>query len=102
MKKTYISCANCGTEVASYRNDGSEAYALYVGIDAVYGGWIMETGGDPTCLNELEEAVSNGINTAEAEINAINEIIANPSTSWESLNFEDQEYIRFTLKSWGL
>lgn len=96
MKKTYISYINNCAEIETYRYDGSEAYALYVGIDAVYGGWILETGGDPTCLNELEQAA------AEAEITAINEIIADPTTPWEDLSEEDLEYIQDTLESWGI
>lgn len=91
MKKTYFTSEST-----------SEAYALYVGIDAVYGGWIMETGGDPTCLNELEEAVSNGVDGAEANINAINEIIASQATPWEDLDEEDLEYIQEWLEIWGL
>lgn len=91
MKKTYITNENA-----------SETFTLYVGIDAVYGGWIMETSGDPTCLNELEESVSDGNESAEALINSIGELISDPATPWEPLSFEDKEYIRFTLESWGL
>lgn len=91
MKKAYI------TDETT-----SEAYALYVRINAVYGGWIMETGGNPTCLNELEEAASDGNESAETLINSINELIADPTTLWEDLSEEDQEYILDTLESWGL
>lgn len=101
MKKTYTSYDG-RTGVTSHRNDGSEGYALYVGIDAVYGGWILETGGDPCTLNDLEDAVADGNDAAEADINAINEIIAHPDTTWEDLDDDDLEYIQEWLEIWGL
>lgn len=85
MKKTYI------TDEST-----AESYALYVGIDTVYGGWIAETGGEPTALNDLEDC------GAESEIAAINAIIYDPATPWESLSADDEEYIRSTLERWGL
>ena len=84
MKKTYF-----------YNEDTSERFALYVGIDRVYGGWIKETGGDPITLNDLEEIGS------EEEIEAINATIADPSTPWESLTDEDEEYVNDYLVAWG-
>lgn len=30
---------------------------LYVGIEELYGGWMLETGGDPVTLNDLEDAI---------------------------------------------
>lgn len=73
---------------------GAEGYALYAGIDAVYGGWILETGGDPTTLNELEEF------EAEADIASINAIIAAPNTPWEEVDEDDLEYIQEWLEIW--
>lgn len=91
MKKTYIT-----------NESTSETYALFAGIDAVYGGWLMETGGDPTCLNELEEAVADGNESAETLIGSINDLISASTTPWEDLSEEDLEYIQDTLESWGL
>lgn len=85
MKKTYITNENT-----------SESSALFIGLDTIYGGWLLETNGNPTCLNELEDA------DCETEIASINEIIADPATPWEPLTPEDKEYIRLTLESWGM
>lgn len=84
MKKAYITNENA-----------TGTFALYVGIDALHGGWLLETGGDPTTLNELEEA------QAEADIAAINNVIADPDTPWEELKKENLEYVREWLEIWG-
>lgn len=81
-KKTYIT-----TE--------AERFALYTGITAVYGGWILETGGTPTCLTELEDA------HCEDELAQVAAIIADPHTPWEALTDEDEAYIADTLRAWG-
>lgn len=94
MKKTYISYLNNCTEVESCRYDGSEAYALYVGLDdAIYGGWLLETGGDPCALNDLEERICDGCEGVEILLNSINGLIADPATPWEDLVEEDVEYL---------
>ena len=85
MKKTYI----C---------DG-ERQTLYCNIPCVYGGFILTTNGDPTCLNELEDANSDACG---AIISRILEIINNPETCWERCNAEDTEYVSEWLKIWGI
>ena len=94
MKKTYI-------------QGEIERYALYVGIERVHGGWIMETGGEPNTLEYMEEALSDAndadeYNAIEAELDEINAIIDDPTTPWEELREEDVEYIEDTLRAWGI
>ena len=79
-------------------NDDKE-YNLYSGIDAVYGGWLLETEGEPLTLNDLEDA--NDDEGLEL-IAKINEIIADPNTSWEPLTEEDEEYVSGILEAWRL
>ena len=81
-KKTYIT-----TEAGRF--------ALYTGITAVYGGWILETGGTPACLNGLEDA------HCEDKFAQVAAIIADPRTPWEALTDEDEAYIADTLRAWG-
>lgn len=83
MKKTYIESNN-------------ERFALYTSIESVYGGFLLETNGGATCLNELEDSDSDEL------IEQINAIISDTATPWESLNEEDEQYIADTLKAWGL
>lgn len=94
MKKTYIQFRSNFASIS--RHDGSEQFALYADVDAVYGGWIAETSGEPMCLNELEDAGCDGV------IAEISSIIADPATPWEALNDEDTEFIRDTLGAWGI
>lgn len=94
MKKTTVQF-NDSSVIAS-RFDGEEQFYLYAGVDAIYGGWLLETGGTPICLNDLEDA------GGEAMIAAIHSILEDPSTDWEDLNDEDVSYISDTLNSWGL
>lgn len=83
MKKTYTSNGN----------------TLYTGISRIYGGWLLTTEGDPTTLNELEDANNDA---TDQEIAEINEILADPSTVWEEVNEEDAEYINGWLDTWGI
>lgn len=83
MQKTYIII-------------NGERFALYTGIESVYGGYLLETNGGATCLNELEDAEDAAL------IDQINEIIADPATPWEPLEEEDAQYIRDTLDAWGI
>lgn len=96
MKKTYIQYDEHLTSAFISRHDGNEQFALYIDVEAVYGGWLLETGGNPTCLNELEDA------ECDSMIRSINEIIADPETPWECLKEEDEEYIQDTLTAWGI
>ena len=93
MKKTYVQYD------ATYtldNGDSIERYALYVGLSNVYGGYILETAGDPTCLNELED------NGCETEIAALDQIINDPTTPWQELTEDDLSYIADTLTAWGI
>lgn len=94
MKKTYV---QYNDNIYTLNNgDGVERYVLYIGLDNVYGGYILETAGDPIGLNDLED--SNG----ESEIASINHIINDPATPWEDLTQDDAEYISDTLAAWGI
>lgn len=83
MEKTYITI-------------NEERFALYNGIASVYGGYILETNGGATCLNELEDVEDAAL------IDQIATVIADPTTPWESLEEEDTQYIRDTLGIWGI
>lgn len=83
MQKTYIII-------------NGERFALYTGIESVYGGYLLETNGGATCLNELEDAEDTAL------IDQINAVIADPTTPWEPLEEEDTQYIRDTLDAWGI
>lgn len=94
MKKTTVQFDN--STVITSRFDGNEQFALYTGIDSVYGGWILTNEGDPWCLNMLEDAGDDEM------IQSINELLADPNTPWEPLEEEDTQYIRDTLDAWGI
>lgn len=94
MKKTYVQY-NDNTYTLD-NGDGSERYVLYIGLDNVYGGYILETAGDPTGLNELED------NGCETEIAALDQIINDPTTPWQELTEDDLSYIADTLTAWGI
>lgn len=96
MKKTYLQTVAGTSDLELARSDGSERFALYTGIDAVYGGWMLETSGEPVALNALEDA------ECEAMINQINAIISDASTPWEALTADDEKYVRGTLEAWGI
>ena len=96
MKKGDIQFTENSTSALLSRFDGNEQFSLYADIDSVDGGWLLETSGSITCLNELEAAGS------EAMINAISEIVDDPTTPWEELSDEDAENIRDTLAAWGI
>lgn len=83
MKKTYFTI-------------NEERFALYTGIESVYGGYILETNGGPTCLNELEDAEDTTL------IDQINAVTSDPSTPWEPLEEENTQYISDTLDAWGI
>lgn len=74
---------------------------LYVGIEELYGGWMLETGGDPVTLNDLEDAIHDAPE-CEEEIEEINRVIADPRTYWEPCEEEDIEYIKDWLEAWGI
>lgn len=73
MKKVTV---NENTEI--YEFCGSEeglTYTLYVGVEPVYGEWILTTEGNPVALNDLEE---DGSKWAEETIAKIEAIIGDP------------------------
>lgn len=96
MKKTYVQLNKHSTDATLSHFDGNEQFALYADVESVDGGWLLETSGSLTCLNELEDA------ECDSMIRSINEIIADSATPWEALSEEDTEYIRDTLSAWGI
>ena len=86
MKKAYI------------YND-NERNTLYFGIASVYGEFVLTTEGDPTCLNELEDANNE---SCDALISSIQEIITDPSTPWEPCDEGDEAYVSEWLSIWGI
>lgn len=98
MKKTYVEYASAEQlEVYRFgRADGVEVFALYTGVDALEGGWLLESSGDPCCQNSLEEAGATRL------IESVEAIIASTSTPWGPMNSADEAYISDTLESWGL
>lgn len=83
MKKTIITINN-------------ESFKLFFGISSVYGEFILETAGDPTCLNELEDT------GCEELIETIDNVLVNPDTYWEPCDDEDEQYISGWLNIWGI
>lgn len=83
MKKTII-------------NINNEEFKLFAGISSVYGEFILETAGDPTCLNELDNSDSRDL------IESINSIMNDQSTAWEPCNEDDEQYISEWLEIWGI
>lgn len=77
----------------------TENFNLYFGIKELYGEFLLETGGDPTCLNELEDAQND---QTDSLIESISDIINDPSTPWEACDEEDEEYVKRALESWGI
>lgn len=97
MKKVTV---NENTEI--YEFCGSEeglTYTLYVGVEPVYGEWILTTEGNPVALNDLEE---DGSKWAEETIAKIEAIIGDPRTPWKECDESDIEYINDTMEMWGL
>ena len=78
--------------------NGAEFFfsAKVTDIRAADGGYILETAGDPTGLNKLED------NGCETEIAALDQIIIDPATTWQELTEDDLSYIADTLTAWGI
>ncbi len=72
-----------------------ENTTLYFGIPELYGEFLLTTCGDPTCLNELEDA------NDEDTICIVNDLLNDPSTTWEPCTEEDEEYVNDRLRIWG-
>lgn len=95
MKKVYVQIEDDNAVVLD-RFDGSERFALYIGIDEVYGGWLLETAGNPLTLSQAEDA------DMWYEIDTINRIIKNVNTPWEICNKKDIDYINDILCAYGI
>ena len=99
MRKTYVQFINAANgEVESYRyGSGEERFTLYSGISQLYGGWLMETSGDPITLTTLEEA-----DNSEKIIASIDRVLSSIGTDWKALTEEDEEYIADFLAECGI
>ena len=73
---------------------------LYAGVEDVYGEFVLETGGDPVTLNDLEEGAAD--TDCKALIETIRSVIADPDTCWEPCSKEDERYISDWLDIWGI
>lgn len=96
MRKTYVRYAEDGASLELCRYDGTERFALYVGIDHLVGGWLLETGGNADTLEELESC------GAEYIISAVSAIIEAPDVPWEECDESDDEYVADWLSAWGI
>lgn len=94
MKKTRVMLDENG-HYSIYDFSGVESFNLYVGVNAVYGGYMIETSGDPITLEALEDA---GDENAVADIAAI---LSDPATPWEACADKDFEYVAEWLDVWG-
>jgi len=95
MKKAYVQYNENGNVEAYAYGSGAERFALYSGVDQLYGGFVLRADYAVT-LNTLEDE------GAEDMIAAINEILASDSTCWEDLAGEDKKYIADFLKECGI
>jgi hypothetical protein len=84
MKKTIINIGEGYREV------------LYIGIKELYGGFLLETEGDPLTLNTLED------NDEEELIKMIDSTIKDDGTPWDECDDKDTEYIKGWLVTWGI
>lgn len=81
--------------IKTYVERSGERFALYQGIGQLYGGWLMETGGNAVTLEELE---SCGADDMICDVNAL---IATPGI-WEMCDERDYEYVADWLAAWGI
>ncbi len=93
-----------------YMHDGDvECDTLYIGVSEeyeFYGDFILRVD-DPNTLTDYEESIANAVDpkveeVLEAELAEIRRIIADPSTPWEPLDEEDEEYIHDCMQMWGI
>ena len=90
------------------KEDDAEAVTLYTGISEIDGGFILRRD-YPETLYDFEsfestapDATAEQIEANEAELAEIQSMIADPSTPWEPLDEEDEEYIRDFLHECGI
>lgn len=79
-----------------YRFNGVESESLYIGIDELEGGFMLDTGNEPTTLVALENA------DAFECIEQIKAIINDESTPWEAVNEDGINHIKEWLEIWGI
>lgn len=82
----------------SINENSGERYYLYTGISELYGGWMLETGGNPDTLEALEECGG----ACAGLIAKINAAISDSRTEWEPLASDDMAYIAGYLEAWGI
>ena len=97
MKKVYIQFTDDG-QIILDRFDGNEKFALYIGIEQIDGNWLLQTGGNPTTLVDLEDEQDED---CDVRIEAIRDIISDPTTPWEPCDEDDESYITEWLGIWG-
>lgn len=97
MKKVYIQFTDDG-QIILDRFDGNQRFALYIGIDQLYGSWLLETNGDPNTLVSLEDEQGED---CDARIETIRDIISDPATPWEPCDEDDESYVAEWLGIWG-
>lgn len=90
------------------REDDVETTTLYTGISEIDGGFILRRD-YPVTLHDYEyfecdtpHVTEEQLEANEAELAEIQSMIADPSTPWEPLSEEDEEYIRYYLNAWGV
>ena len=74
---------------------------LYMGIDRIYGGWLLTTEGDPITAYDLEEAAADNPEM-EDDIDRIYQMIGDPRNLWEECDENDAAYIEEWLDIWGI
>lgn len=82
----------------SINKNSGEHFYLYTGISGLYGGWMLETGGNPDTLESLEECGG----ACAGLMSRINAAISDPRTEWEPLTMDDLAYIAGYLEAWGI
>lgn len=90
------------TKKTLFESIGVENHYLYIGIDKLYGEFILETCGNPITLNDLEEGVTDGIAACGKLIETINNVIADPNTYWKPCDEEDEKYVSDYIETWGI
>lgn len=96
MKKVMVQFGDNTSDIFASRRDGNEQFALYVGIPELYGGYLLETSGEPVTRNTFEDSDD------EQSIQAVAAIVSDPSTPWEVCSEEDAEYVAEWLNTWGI
>lgn len=90
------------------KEDDAEAVTLYTGVPYIDGGFILRRD-YPVTLHDYEyfecdtpHVTEEQLEANEAELAEIQSMIADPSTPWEPLDEEDEEYIHDFLHECGI